>query len=679
MSALADVAGTTWVVLAAAMLVLWVWTSLALVALFRKIGIKPRVAWVPVWNLWKLFASTALSGAWSLVGVCGAAVAIGLGFLPTVGSYLRAIIGFFTLVVFLIAVAVMLSRVNGDFGYSSGMTALGVFLFPIWASVLGWGPRTWNGEPYKDSVPPTHVNTADRTGTGLLGRSADRKETKEYMTRTPPPPPVPPAPEGGKNPGGLPPRPQPPAPARAAGGPPAPSPFAAPGPVAAPTSAPAAGAPAGPAGVRQAPPPPVGAQRYNMPAPAGFSTGAPAPAAPPTAVPGATQRRGAFAQPPGPRPAPQPAPAPRSGGAPAPAGTSAPVAASVPPPFSASAPPPKPASAVPAPVVPSGGRPPAAAPAPTGAPAAAPTSAPSGAPASKGAPAPAPTAAGAPAPRSTSAAAAGPTTVPAPTPRGAPAVGSRVADTRPVVPAPGPEAAAAFAPTPSAPVKPAAKAPSPEAAAQMAPQPKRPPIDGSIPAAPATPAPKPRYVPPPAAPPTVASAWGPAAALSVPVAVAAKADNKPAHPELRSTIKPTSGAQGNAAESHANTTDHADNKGQTSGLDKEKNASLGALALPNGIDVELTEETVYLGRKLPATLADDGVQLVNIVDVTRTISKEHARLMRRQGRWMIEDLDSTNGVYLVDASGVETAVNQSAFLTDTFCLGDATLRYLPAK
>lgn len=72
------------------------------------------------------------------------------------------------------------------------------------------------------------------------------------------------------------------------------------------------------------------------------------------------------------------------------------------------------------------------------------------------------------------------------------------------------------------------------------------------------------------------------------------------------------------------------------------------LELPDGTRLELSSDDVVIGRKPTAIGASETMR---IPDSTRTLSKSHARLRRVGGRWTIEDLASTNGVYVYDESG----------------------------
>ncbi|WP_296666622.1 FHA domain-containing protein, partial [Demequina sp.] len=79
------------------------------------------------------------------------------------------------------------------------------------------------------------------------------------------------------------------------------------------------------------------------------------------------------------------------------------------------------------------------------------------------------------------------------------------------------------------------------------------------------------------------------------------------------------------------------------------------LATSEGDIYRIDSATVLLGRSggLPPT---DGTPRVDIADSTRTVSKSHVRLTLKRGTWLVEDLGSTNGTYLVDAAGLEVQV-----------------------
>ena len=95
---------------------LYVWTAIALSALFRKSGEAAWKGWVPVYNLGVLFQLAGYPW-WSVL----------LILLPVAGPVI-------VFVVFVLAA----HRVGRAFGYGGGMTVLAVLLPPVWATVLIW-------------------------------------------------------------------------------------------------------------------------------------------------------------------------------------------------------------------------------------------------------------------------------------------------------------------------------------------------------------------------------------------------------------------------------------------------------------------------------------------------------------------------------------------------------------
>ncbi|WP_295839358.1 FHA domain-containing protein [uncultured Microbacterium sp.] len=102
------------------------------------------------------------------------------------------------------------------------------------------------------------------------------------------------------------------------------------------------------------------------------------------------------------------------------------------------------------------------------------------------------------------------------------------------------------------------------------------------------------------------------------------------------------------------------------------------LGLPDGRQVPLTSRTVVLGRKPAAS--DESVQAIAVVDSTRTVSKQHARLDWTVTGWTVTDLDSTNGVTLVldDGRAERIGAGGTAPVPVRFRLGDAHLELRPA-
>jgi len=96
---------------------------------------------------------------------------------------------------------------------------------------------------------------------------------------------------------------------------------------------------------------------------------------------------------------------------------------------------------------------------------------------------------------------------------------------------------------------------------------------------------------------------------------------------------------------------------------------------PLGAPIAVTQDVVIIGRRPSFDPAFPSAQLVSIADETRTMSKTHARLERRDAIWVITDLDSTNGVVLIDLDGteIEVAPGRPMPVVERFLLGDAEL------
>jgi Family of unknown function (DUF5684)/FHA domain len=94
----------------------YVWVSLALAAVFGKVGVAKAQAWIPVWNLAVLLRLGGFS-PWLIL-------------IPVVDVVL---------------VLIACHRIGLAFGYGPAMTVVAALWFPIWASVLGWGNAIWSG------------------------------------------------------------------------------------------------------------------------------------------------------------------------------------------------------------------------------------------------------------------------------------------------------------------------------------------------------------------------------------------------------------------------------------------------------------------------------------------------------------------------------------------------------
>jgi hypothetical protein len=177
--------------------VLYVWTALALSAVFRKSGEQPWKAWVPILNQVVLLQLGGFSG-WLFL----------LILVPFVGP----------LIVWALLI-VACYRINVAFGHGVGMTVLAALVLPVWASILGFGAARWLGTDLAPRGPQ---------GAGPRRTAApDEDDVSAYVPRAAPPayspsepfpaPPLPTAPASGWTPPPVPPAPAA-APARQWGG-----------------------------------------------------------------------------------------------------------------------------------------------------------------------------------------------------------------------------------------------------------------------------------------------------------------------------------------------------------------------------------------------------------------------------------------------------------------------------
>lgn len=118
-----SLAALLWLLAAASVVIVYLWTALALASMFRKMGEEPWRAWVPVLNQATVLAWGGLS-PWLIL----------LGFVPGVGTLAVVVLQ-----------AVAAHRINPGFGHGAAMTAVAALAFPVWASVLGFGSSRWLG------------------------------------------------------------------------------------------------------------------------------------------------------------------------------------------------------------------------------------------------------------------------------------------------------------------------------------------------------------------------------------------------------------------------------------------------------------------------------------------------------------------------------------------------------
>lgn len=133
---------------------LYIWTAVALSAVFRTSGGQGWKGWVPVLNQIVLLQLGRLSG-W---------------------LYLLVLVPFAGPLILWALLIVACYRINASFGHGAGMTVLAALLLPVWASILGFGPaRRLGTEP------------AGREPGAGPGRTGLREPEDQYVPRATPP------------------------------------------------------------------------------------------------------------------------------------------------------------------------------------------------------------------------------------------------------------------------------------------------------------------------------------------------------------------------------------------------------------------------------------------------------------------------------------------------------------
>ncbi len=120
-------------------LVLYVWTAMALSAVFRKAGEEAWKAWVPVLNAMMLLK---------------------LGGLPAL-SFLLVLIPIVGLPIVWVLTVTACYRISVSFGHGAGMTVLAAIAPPVWATILGAGPSRWLGADAPIPAGPRRTAAAD--------------------------------------------------------------------------------------------------------------------------------------------------------------------------------------------------------------------------------------------------------------------------------------------------------------------------------------------------------------------------------------------------------------------------------------------------------------------------------------------------------------------------------------
>jgi hypothetical protein len=113
-------------------LIAYIFYGFALMAIFRKAGLKAWPAWVPFFNVWRVLQLGGQKGWWVLIAL-----------IPVVGWILY--------VVFLIIAGV---KIQTGFGKPGVFYLLAILITPVWYGILAWDRSTWNPR-HTVLVPPS--------------------------------------------------------------------------------------------------------------------------------------------------------------------------------------------------------------------------------------------------------------------------------------------------------------------------------------------------------------------------------------------------------------------------------------------------------------------------------------------------------------------------------------------
>lgn len=101
--------------------------------------------------------------------------------------------------------------------------------------------------------------------------------------------------------------------------------------------------------------------------------------------------------------------------------------------------------------------------------------------------------------------------------------------------------------------------------------------------------------------------------------------------------------------------------------------SKGVLVDADGSRVDLFADCVVVGRTPDSNLVPHA-QTISLSDPGRTISRNHARLDRYEGRWYVTDLGSTNGTWVtVGGQPIQAHPDSAVLIEEQVQFGDRAL------
>lgn len=134
-------------------LAIYVVMALCLMQIFKKAGVKPWIAWVPIYNIWKMLEIGGQQGFWAV-----------LALIPVVN------------IVSAVFMYIAMYNIGLKLGKDAAYVLLAIFLPPIWFIIMAVTKTPWNDALGAPSLAPETHAAAQAT----------------QPTATPPTPPTPP-------------------------------------------------------------------------------------------------------------------------------------------------------------------------------------------------------------------------------------------------------------------------------------------------------------------------------------------------------------------------------------------------------------------------------------------------------------------------------------------------------
>ena len=126
------------------MLIMYIVNAIFLGKVFQKAGVPEYIAWIPAWNIWRIFELGGQKGYLSLLTYASVFISsisqqidAGLGVSLSL-SFISGVASIAGLVFYIMA----MMNIGKNFGKSSEFVLLGIFFNVIWLGILAFGKST---------------------------------------------------------------------------------------------------------------------------------------------------------------------------------------------------------------------------------------------------------------------------------------------------------------------------------------------------------------------------------------------------------------------------------------------------------------------------------------------------------------------------------------------------------